>query len=245
MNPKSSTPQSYNIPNNAVPYILYQRTAYLKFTHSLLYRGLKRISPISLYKPVVHLESLLRGTAIKTAYMSDMEKEYSIIGPYLPKDCASILDIGCGIAGINIFLNRHYEGKNVDFYLLDKSKIEDDVFYLFNQTGAFYNSLELARDVLEDNNIRPDHIHLIEANDKNEINVEGQIDLIISLISWGFHYPVSIYLDRAYDVLSEHGTMLIDVRKDTDGLALLKDKFNSVEIIEETQTRNRVICKKS
>lgn len=245
MNTELNTSLPYNIPNNAVPYILYQRTAYLRFTHSLLYRGLRRISPISLYKPTVHLESLLRGTAIKAAYMSDMEKEYSIIRPYLPEDCASVLDIGCGIAGINIFLNRHYEDRNIDFYLLDKSKIEDDVFYLFNQKGAFYNSLELARDVLKDNKITPDHIHLVEANDKNEIRVEEQIDLIISLISWGFHYPVSVYLDRAHDILSYRGCMIIDVRKETDGLTLLKDKFCSVEIIEETQTRNRVVCKKS
>lgn len=234
----------YSIPDKAVPYILFQRTAYLKYTHSLLYRALRKVSPISLYKQTVYLESYARGNAIKTQYMDDMTHEYNVIKGALPKNCQSVLDIGCGIAGINILVNRHCKNPDMKFYLLDKSEIEDSVFYLFNSKGAFYNSLELACDTLASNGISKKNIVPIVANEKNEIAIDGKIDLIISLISWGFHYPVSTYLDRAHEILSDNGRLIIDVRKDTDGLDLLKAKFAHIDVIEETETRNRVVCSK-
>ncbi len=234
----------YSIPDKAVPYILFQRTAYLKYTHSLLYRALRKVSPFSLYKKTVHLESCVRGNKIKAMYMDDMTHEYNVIKGDLPENCQSVLDIGCGIAGINILVNQHYKNLDIKFYLLDKSEIENNVFYLFNSKGAFYNSLELACDTLSTNGILRKNIIPIVANEKNEIAIDEKIDLIISLISWGFHYPVSTYLDRAYEILSENGRLIIDVRKDTDGLDLLISKFAHVDVIEENTTRKRVVCSK-
>ena len=37
------------------------------------------------------------------------KREYLSIVKYIPKSCSTILDIGCGLAGINIFLNRYYK----------------------------------------------------------------------------------------------------------------------------------------
>lgn len=235
---------AYSIPDKAVPYILFQRTAYLRYTNSFLYRALRKLSPIPLYKPVVYLESFVRGQAVKNLYMEDMSHEYDVIKNSLPETCKSVLDIGCGIAGINIFINRHYNSENLKFYLLDKSAVEDNVFYLFNSRGAFYNSLELARDTLTTSGIKTENISLLEANEKNEINVPHSLDLILSLISWGFHYPIGTYIDRVHEILSEKGRLIVDVRKDTDGLTLLKNKFSHVQIIEETTTRQRVVCSK-
>lgn len=235
---------AYSIPDKAVPYILFQRTAYLRYTNSLLYKALRKVSPMPLYKPVVYLESFFRGGAIKDLYMDDMAHEYAVIKSALPEECRSVLDIGCGIAGINIFIQQHYNGKDLKFYLLDKSAVEDNVFYLFNARGAFYNSLDLARDTLVSSGIKKENIDLLEANEKNEINVPHSLDLIISLISWGFHYPITTYLDRVYELLSDKGRLIVDVRKETDGLSLLKSRFNHVQIIEETTTRQRIVCSK-
>lgn len=235
---------AYSIPDKAVPYILFQRTAYLKYTNSFLYKALRKVSPMPLYKPVVYLESFFRGGAIKDLYMEDMAHEYAVIKNALPEECRSVLDIGCGIAGINIFIQKHYNNEDLKFYLLDKSAVEDNVFYLFNARGAFYNSLDLARDTLMSSGIKKQNIALLEANEKNDISVAGSLDLIISLISWGFHYPIATYLDRVHEILSEKGRLIIDVRKETDGLDLLKSRFSNVQIIEETTTRQRVVCSK-
>lgn len=230
-----------NIPDEAVSYILFQRTAYLKIVHSLPYRALSKISPASLYKPAVFLEARLRKSVIKANYLEDMRQEYEGFKDYLPEKVTSILDIGCGVAGINIFLQRHY-GHDIDFYLLDKTGVEDEVYYLFSDRGAFYNSLDIARDVLTTNGIANENIHLLEATDTNDINIHGKIDLIISLISWGFHYPVSTYLEQAYDKLAESGRLIIDVRKDTDGLEGIREKFGNISVIEESGTRQRILA---
>ena len=234
----------YVIPKKAISYSLFQRTAYLKYTHSLLYRAIRKISPISLYKQTVQLESVFRSEKITSLYMADMEREYLNIKNHLPEICESIVDVGCGIAGINIFLNQHYKDKAVQFFLLDKSKVEDNVFYLFKPKGAFYNSLELAGDVLKANGIPQENIHLVEANDKNEMNIKQNVDLIISLISWGFHYPISTYLERAYELLNAEGRLIIDVRKNTDGEEALVRLFGNVEVIDETDTRKRFVAVK-
>lgn len=233
------------IPSKAVPYILYQRTSYITLTHTLLYRALRRVSPVSLYKPTVYLESLLHGNKIKQLYLQDMEREYETIKKYLPSECSSILDIGCGLAGIDIFLGKHFSGRPVDFYLLDKSKIENEVYYLFKESGAFYNSLQLAEQILLESGIEKEKIHLVEATVNNDINITKQVDLIISLISWGFHYPVHTYLEKAYEKLSPSGTLILDVRKDTSGLDEVKAKFAYVEKIAETSTKIRILAKKS
>ena len=43
-----------------------------------------------------------------------------IILKHIPKDIENVMDIGCGLGLINIFINN----KNTKIYLLDKNKIE-------------------------------------------------------------------------------------------------------------------------
>ena len=139
------------------------------------------------------------------------------------------------------FLNEHYLNNKVDFYLLDGTRIEEKVFYMFEGKGAFYNSLDVAREVLMDNKIRKDKIHLIEANDDNDIKITNEkMDLVISLISWRFHYPVETYLDKVSNLLSEEGIIIMDIRKNTNGIDVIKQKFSKFDIIFETPKYQKV-----
>ena len=173
-------------------------------------------------------------------YLSDMEREYRSMKEFLPDNCSRILDIGCGIAGIDIFLNEHYSNRSVDFYLLDKNEIEERVYYMYEEKGAFYNSLDLAKSTLVINGVEENHVHLIEAADNNDINMDKSVDFVLSLISWGFHYPVGVYLDKVYDLLVEEGVLILDIRKNTDGLDLLNQKFGNHKVVNETSKFCRV-----
>ena len=84
-----------------------------------------------------------------------------------------------------------------------------------------------------------------EANAENIIEFNQQFDLIISLISWGFHYPVATYLKSAFDKLKTNGMIIIDVRKDSNGIEELKEEFKEVNIIKEFSKHFRVMVKKS
>jgi SAM-dependent methyltransferase len=236
--------ETIKIPDAAVPFILFQRTAYIRLIHSLPYRALNKLSPGAFYKLAVFLESKLRNQGIKAQYDADMQQEYLSLKDALPQSCHSMLDIGCGIAGIDVLLGRHY-GPGVDIYLLDKSKVEDEVFYLFNNRGAFYNSLETATETLVGNGIPAQKIHALEANAENTIPEDAKFDLIFSLISWGFHYPVSTYLDQVYTRLAEGGSLIVDVRRGTGGFEEIQARFGNARRLQETATRVRLVALKN
>lgn len=233
-----------NVGDRAVKYILFQRTAYLRFPENLLYRVAKRILPFRIYNIGVTLESYFGKERVKVLFNDDMVKEYGIIKRYLPKNCRTVLDIGCGVAGIDVLIHKHYHSRDIKFYLLDKTSIETNVFYMFEKRGAFYNSLSVDRELLILNGIYEDNIELLEATGNNDIEITEEIDFVISLISWGFHYPVSTYLDKVYEILAENGVLILDVRKGTDGKACVERKFAETQIIYETQKLHRMMAVK-
>ena len=229
------------ISNEAVIYIMFQRTSYSRLTNSFIYRVFNKIFPFSFYNNLVKYEANTNPSRIKALYENDMRKEYLSIVKYLPKSCSTILDIGCGLAGIDIFFHRHYQDKSPVFYLLDKTYTEGNVYYGFKSKGAFYNSLKMAQTMLINNGLSIKNIHTLEANKNNDINIDCKIDLVISLISWGYHYPVEIYLNRVYDLLKNSGLIIMDIRKKTNGIESLKKKFKKVFIIMEKETYQRVL----
>jgi SAM-dependent methyltransferase len=233
------------IPDEAVKYILFQRTAFLKFPNTFTNRWLDRIIPFSLYyKHLVKKQAKCNSINIKTGYIDDMRKEYLSFKDFLPKICTSILDVGCGVAGIDIFLNEHYRESQLVFYLLDKTRISRSVYYLFRRKGAFYNSLEVAKDMLIQNDVLEKNVHLLEATNKNEIVINGNVDLAISLLSWGFHYPIETYLNKVYDLLNKGGSLIIDIRIGTNGINALNNIFNKVEVILTETKYQRVLATK-
>ncbi|ODR98518.1 hypothetical protein AUC68_08835 [Methyloceanibacter methanicus] len=138
-----------------------------------------------------------------------------------------------------------FERLNIrDIFLLDKTDMESQIWYMFEQKGAFYNSLDLAKETLTINGVDPSIVKLIEAPSNGEIPLEEKsIDLVLSTISWGFHYPVSTYIDSVAKILSDDGVLIIDVRKGTDGVAELQNHFK-VSVIEEIGKIQTVKCTK-
>jgi hypothetical protein len=222
------------IPDNAVKYILFQRTAYLVIPRNIFYKKLNKLSPWSLYNFVVLLESACRKKSVKRLFNDDMQNEYESIRSFLPENCSKILDIGCGVAGIDVLLHRHYDCDNdIKFYLLDKTNIDKKVYYFFEKKGSFYNSLQIAKRILCDNGIPRKNIYLLEVTADHDIKAESGLDLVISLISWGFHYPVSVYLEQVYDSLNQGGRLIMDIRQSTGGQKELEQKFAKVTIISD------------
>jgi len=181
---------------------------------------------------------------IKTLFQQEMIQEYRTIQPHLPDKCQTILDIGCGVAGIDALLFYHYQDPEMQIFLLDKTRIDKKPYHGFSQRATFYNSLPVARGLLTANGIPINQIHLLEANEANEIPIPGPIDLIISTFSWGFHYPVSAYLDQVYGLLSEHGRLMIDIRKTTNGREMMDKKFAQTQVISTGESHHRILAQK-
>jgi len=228
------------IPDQVVKYILLQRTGYTKFQRNFAIKLIKKILPGNYRHTIlVDLEVLFRKGAIKKDYIADMEAEYLDIKNFLPSKVKNLLDIGCGIGGINIFLSQHYKSPETTHYCLDKTQT-DTIYYGFKERAAFYNSLEFTKDFLSMNGIKK--INLLLANENNTIETNENFDLILSLISWGFHYPVETYIDQAYTHLNCGGHLIIDIRKKTQGLEIIKDKFENIKTISETEKKIRILA---
>ena len=229
------------IPSEAIKYILYQRTAYQLFWNQKIFKMFHKRIPRKIYHWFVALEAVLRRKKVMRDYTLDILGEYKTIEKHLPEKCRNILDIGCGVAGIDVCIYNHYPQKP-NVYLLDKTKLDDSIYYSFNNKAAFYNSLEIAGKVLAENGVDPDHVTLIEVDEKNAIDVSSKIDFIISLISWGYHYPVSVYIDQVSKIIAADGVVILDIRRDSTGIAELQEYFSTVKEIHRTSKFTRVYC---
>lgn len=222
------------IPTPALPYILLQRTGY-----AIPLKGFfARLGTVFPYLSS-SLQSMIFKKRIVDAYTDDVAKEFAMIAPYLPQHAEAVLDIGCGVAAIDVPIHRHYG--HVKIFLLDATQ-KDPIHYGFQPRAAFYNSLDSARDLLLQNGVPKDDIELFVATENFDLP-NTQFDLIFSLIAWGFHFPVETYLDHVYDKLKPGGVLIIDVRTGTEGENLLKAKFGNSMAIYEGKNR-RILCRK-
>ena len=232
-----------DVPDKALSYVLLQRTGYLAIPRTMVYRMLAKVWPWKLMNVVVPIEAALRKQRIRQLFNDDFAREFASIASALPRLCSAILDIGCGVGGIDVLLARYYADARPMFYLLDKTQV-DPIHYGFEKRGAFYNSLDVAREVLMLNGVAGERIKLMHATDDNRIEMAGPVDLAISLISWGFHYPVETYLNRVHALLRPGGHLILDVRKSTGGEEAIRSKFPSVRPLQETEKYNRFLAVK-
>lgn len=230
------------IPSEAIKYILFQRTEYLLSMKSpFLNRFVIRV-PSRMYNFAVTLEALFTKSRVKRLFQEDMEREYGVIKPHLPEHARAILDIGCGVAGIDVFLAQHYRQDTPKIYLLDKTEMPKKVYYGLEQKGCYYNSLDIAKELLTENGVAAGDIITQEAGNDSRIHFNEKFDLVISLISWGFHYPVATYLDQVYNLMAPSGMLILDARKGTENE--IKQKFGNATVIFEARKYFRIMARK-
>lgn len=153
---------------------------------------------------------LHRNMKTTTEYEQSLYRDFEGMKSALPEGIESILDIGCGLAGIDILLSKHYP--HAEIYLLDADGPESNCRPGFWPTMRPYTSREVANSLLKANGITKQVWHDIGTQDL-------KADLVISLLSLGFHYPLD-----AYRVTSKF--MLADLRKTQKGTILMEHRKN-------------------
>lgn len=243
-------------PKEAAKYIALQRLETQKLGKSIHYTTLGKVA-YQLYEKVPllkqafsfysrNIEPAIRHKSIIEDYAKIMTKEFLTIKAHLPSNIKHVVGIGPGVAGLEVLLSQYYSALQKPLptlILIDKSKI-DPIKYGFHETAAAYNSLSLAKNILTDNGQPSEKIYTYESKDVDKCaqQFNGQIDLITSLIAWGFHFPVDTYLNFAKALLTQNGQLIIDVRKETDGLTKLKAAFQTIEIIYDDDKFSRVLA---
>jgi len=180
----------------------------------------------------------------KGSVITSYEKYYSTVAQFLPEKCNSVLDIGCGLGITDLCIFEHYgrDGR-IMFNLFDKTEYPERLYFGFEDVAAFYNDLELAKKLLLDYGISEENIATIDA-EKDELGKLENIDLVISSIAWGFHFPISIYIHEVVNLMHENSVLILDLRKGTGGVEELELFFDCNKILEGSKSI-RMACTKS
>ncbi len=142
----------------------------------------------------------------------------AMAGVLVNADFASILDIGCGLALLDIHIINEF-GLTIA-HLLDGDGTAP------KQSG-FQTEMKPWADVhlgaeLVRANTEGDHVCVYEWNEPLHKRYDGTIDLIISSRSWCHHYPVSTYAAMVKRCLASDGLLIVDIRNGTDGIQQLR-----------------------
>lgn len=147
-------------------------------------------------------------------YGEELRHTFETFAHLLPAKAERILDIGCGMAGIDALLSEHY-GHEVDLYLADKQGQSPRIRLGFAKDASHYHDFGGAFSLLSANGVNPGRVHAIDlARDKFP---PEPFDIVISLLSWGFHYPIDDYVPR----VNPGGVIIADIRLGTNGERLL------------------------
>ena len=134
--------------------------------------------------------------------------------PYLVKalfGTQRLLDIGCGQAFTTVLLAVELQLQML--YLMDGNEAKRVV----GHNGYHNNGTKPWCDIrYADKNARAANISFGLL--KPDPTVTPTVDAIISLLSWGHHYPVSTYIDLAKRSLKVNDVLILDLRRGRGGL---------------------------
>ncbi len=201
----------------------------LPYVGSISYRAWTKKFNTPLY-----IEAFLRRNSIIQNAVGEISDEFELIANSIEMDVNKVMDIGCGHGIINYFF---YQTFGCDLHLVDIERTDDQHHY-YKDKGAGYGSLKKARQFLEANGVPAERIQTTNPN-YQELADEN-LDVIISLLSCGFHYPVFEYAEFAKRALRPGGLFIFDMRDDT-GQEAFFEIFPNYSIIKK-RLRSRMIA---
>ena len=151
------------------------------------------------------------GAAIARRAAGVIAAEYAALRPVVAEaPPARVADIGCGYALFDLFLARDFAAH----LLLIDIETNDRRHFGFQEQGAAYASLAVARALLQGNGVAAGRIVTLNPTQVDVLGA-GRIDLAVSFLSCGFHYPVDAYIPFFADCMNPGGRIILDLRAAT------------------------------
>lgn len=151
-----------------------------------------------------------------------------------------IADIGCGYGIFDLFA---YHALDCDILLIDIEQSERRHFG-FEDEGAGYSSLATARALLTANGVPGDRI--VTWNPNREDLPDGPpIDLAVSFLSCGFHYPIDMYMPFFELAVAPKGAVILDLRGgQADAMVDKLELLGRVRVLRQGGGIRQVLLKK-
>ncbi len=155
-----------------------------------------------------------------------------------------VIDIGCGQALNDLFLHRDFKPH---FTLVDIETTPDQ-YHHWSDAGSGYASLENAKKLLHDNGVAQTKVVTINPT-KTPAAIEKLTgDLVTSLYSCGFHYPLDEYVPLFDRVIDGGGAVCVDLRNNytnnnPESVGKLLDGRDVTILYDDTKSK-RVLVRK-
>lgn len=162
----------------------------------------------------------VRARHVIDKYMSNVKPDGELLIKIIVDNLAEkskVLDIGCGIAGYHTGWMQLRSNYFDQLYLLDASHFSMRALtYGYANGDRYYTSLSAAKRLLINSGINGDRVTIWNVLREESPFPQNEYDLIVSLMSLGFHYDVQTYWSEIDKFLKPNGRVLLDVRKNSD-----------------------------
>jgi hypothetical protein len=147
----------------------------------------------------------------------------------------SVLDIGCGLGGPTALIAKHCGGA---VHLLDGDgwgirKVG------YGPSMQPYNYRLETEKLLMANGVESFCWHDVGSTEL------PKVDNVVSLISWGWHYPVSTYVDAVADSLQSGGRLILDLRPGMGGEESLRPYFQYIASYQGFGKCNKTVWRRN
>lgn len=132
---------------------------------------------------------------VKRRYAAHVAEDFAGMEPHLPPvdRVRTILEVGCGMAALQVFMKQRYPDARLE--LLDGDTVTKEGGGGYDNKPDVYNSRKHTELLLGANGVAVARWH--ELNTKELL----EADLIISMASWGYHYPLSTYRAKGFAII--------------------------------------------
>jgi hypothetical protein len=219
---------------------------------SITAKKLAKLLDSRMLRPLMTLQSGLRYRENDLGYQKALEVEsrllFEVIKELGQKKELKILDIGCGIAGYHRLWLNQLKVKSHTLFLMDNSEFNlKSLAYGHGDSDRYYNSLKLAKNYLSQKNHLAHRIETIEVKEEYPSKLPNKIDIVVSFLSWGFHYNLQEYWEEIINRCEpDKSILVIDVREKSPSMDFLLRQVNiKIQKLDSREKYVRVLIRKS
>ncbi len=174
--------------------------------------------------------------------IQNMRNEAKEIYNQLPqKNYKNMASIGPGNGILECILAQSMNFDTITLIDIEHSEYHRHLYS--DSDSAGYANLQATMQFMQDNNILS---QFVLCNPTKQALPNQPIDLVISILAMGFHFPMKEYADYIYNNLVSGGVLVFDYRKgvnDTD-FQRISPHFTIIESIDSKKS-NRLFCMKN